>query len=287
MVKNNSRIIRDKKMVLLNPLIKDNIIIIHDPENINISRACIIGPKDTPYKHGFYFFEFLFPNNYPYEPFKVKFFTNNGITRMHPNFYSCGKVCVSIIGTWTGPGWTSCQNLYSVLLTFLSLFIENPLHQEPGFEKDYSNNNTNYNKLIHHENLNIGIIRMINNIPTGFEEFLPLIIEYLHFNKKDILNECDTIYKAHTQKSPSMWNFSVNIDYNKRKEELEKILDTTKILSEDYINTILDKLPNTINYKGIRELFNNIDINIDLQNILNILQIRNKINIIDGIIKKI
>ena len=56
MSKNLKRIFRDKKMILTDPLIDNNIIVLHDETDVNISRACIIGPSDTPYAHGFYFF---------------------------------------------------------------------------------------------------------------------------------------------------------------------------------------------------------------------------------------
>lgn len=284
-IKNKTRILRDKKMLLSNPLIDNNIIVIHDPENIQISRACIIGPKGTPYKNGFYFFEFLFPDNYPYEPLKVKFYTNNGITRMHPNFYTCGKVCVSIIGTWTGPGWTSCQTLSSVLLTFLSLFIKNPLHQEPGYDKDYTSRNKNYNYIIHHENFKIGMINMINHIPMGFEDFLPIITEYLYFHKDEILSDCTPIHSMKTISSPSIWNFKINIDYKKLYTKLEEIINNSQIIPEDSINKLLETIEKEISLKDARKVL--VYPEYDLQSLLNILQIRKKIKVVNGIIFKL
>jgi len=73
-------------------------------------NACLFGPSDTPYENGYYFFNIKFPNDYPFSPPKVKYLTTNGI-RFNPNLYACGKVCLSILGTWTGPSWTSVQHL--------------------------------------------------------------------------------------------------------------------------------------------------------------------------------
>ena len=46
-----------------------------------------------------------------------------------------GKVCLSILGTWSGPKWTSIMDITTVLLTLQSLLDENPLHHEPGQRK--------------------------------------------------------------------------------------------------------------------------------------------------------
>ena len=39
-----------------------------------------------------------------------------------------GKVCLSILGTWAGPKWTSIMDITTVLLTIQSLLDKNPLH---------------------------------------------------------------------------------------------------------------------------------------------------------------
>ena len=44
-----------------------------DESNIKHIKALIIGPKNTPYENGFYFFNIDFPNDYPFNPPKVKF----------------------------------------------------------------------------------------------------------------------------------------------------------------------------------------------------------------------
>lgn len=37
---------------------------------------------------------------------QVKFLTTGGgCVRFNPNLYVCGKVCLSLLGTWSGPAW--------------------------------------------------------------------------------------------------------------------------------------------------------------------------------------
>lgn len=54
--------------------------------------------------------------------------------RFNPNLYANGKVCLSILGTWSGPGWTSVQTMLSTLISIQSLMNPTPYHNEPGYE---------------------------------------------------------------------------------------------------------------------------------------------------------
>ena len=98
-------------------------------------RALISGPSDTPYAYGAYFFKIKMPTNYPHEPPKFSFYTNDGKIRMHPNLYKNRKVCLDILNTWYGEAWTGCQSLTSVLLTICSILTKEPLTHEPGCDK--------------------------------------------------------------------------------------------------------------------------------------------------------
>jgi ubiquitin-conjugating enzyme E2 Z len=88
--------------------------------------ALIVGPKYTIYEDGYYLFDITYPSNYPLQPPKLKFLTNDGNVRFHPNLYRNGKVCLSILNTWRGQGLTSCQTIKSVLLIIVSILDENP-----------------------------------------------------------------------------------------------------------------------------------------------------------------
>ena len=60
-------------------------------------------PEDTPYTGGCYQFDIYFPVKYPHSAPMVNFrTTGGGIVRFNPNLYQCGKVCLSLLGTWEG-----------------------------------------------------------------------------------------------------------------------------------------------------------------------------------------
>jgi len=152
------RIIKDVKDINTNKedFKKNGIFYKHDDENVLKGYILIIGPNNTPYQYGFYFFEILFSYDYPFTPPKVKYFTNDGYTRFNPNLYINGKVCLSILNTWRGEQWTSCQTLRSILLTLVTIFNNEPLTNEPGIKnthKDFEN----YNKIITYKNLHFSI----------------------------------------------------------------------------------------------------------------------------------
>ena len=44
--------------------------------------------------------------------------------RFNPNLYNCGKVCLSLLGTWSGPGWDpKASTLLQVLVSIQSLIM--------------------------------------------------------------------------------------------------------------------------------------------------------------------
>ncbi|CAD6959755.1 unnamed protein product [Tilletia controversa] len=110
-----------------------------DESRIDVLKACIVGPEGSPYESGLFFFDIWLPSTYNTEPPKVKIITTNGGRyRFNPNLYADGKVCLSLLGTWSGPGWVSGRStLLQVLLSIQSLIMgeEEPSANEPGWEK--------------------------------------------------------------------------------------------------------------------------------------------------------
>ena len=49
----------------------------------------------------------------------LNYLTNDGKTRFNPNLYRNGKVCISLLNTWKGEQWTSCQTIESILLSLV------------------------------------------------------------------------------------------------------------------------------------------------------------------------
>ena len=131
------RLVNDVSEIIKHPLEEHGIYYIHNEENILEGHALIIGPENTPYAYGYYLFRFIFPTTYPYDPPRLVYLTNDGITRFNPNLYRNGKVCLSLLNSWRGEQWTSCQTIRTVLLNLVTLFHNKPLLNEPGIKEDY------------------------------------------------------------------------------------------------------------------------------------------------------
>ncbi|KAI8929902.1 ubiquitin conjugating enzyme [Entophlyctis helioformis] len=145
------------------------ILIEHSDEDIKHIHALIMGPINTPYCLGFFDFTIECGNNYPTEPPKVTARTTaHGTTRFNPNIYSCGKVCLSLLGTWRGDPceqWSAVQGLAGLCVSIQSLMTDMPYRNEPGFDNE--NNKTlleTYNQKITHETLRISICDRFENM---------------------------------------------------------------------------------------------------------------------------
>jgi ubiquitin-protein ligase len=232
-----NRLLKDVRQMIKHPLIDNNIYYIHDDTDILKGYALIIGPSETPYFGGFYFFEFNYPYDYPYSPPKVKYMTNDGVTRYNPNLYKCGKVCVSILNTWSGDKWSACQTINSILLTLCSLLNNMPYLNEPGTHPG-SRDCIAYNKTIEYCNINFVICDLINpnknHISEQFKIFYPYLKEHFYKNYEAILTFVESKKDTFENHIISIYSMNTFIDYNKLKN---KLIDTKTLLDSQNVGS--------------------------------------------------
>uniref|UniRef100_A0A7S1EPV6 UBC core domain-containing protein n=1 Tax=Timspurckia oligopyrenoides TaxID=708627 RepID=A0A7S1EPV6_9RHOD len=150
-----------------------------DESRYDCLRACIVGPENTPYENGLFSFDIFLPESFPNRPPLTRFLTSthNG-TRLNPNLYPNGKVCLSLLGTWHGPGWNSSCTLLQVLVSIQSLILNsNPLFNEPGYERfqNTASGNTpsmKYNHMVRKLTVKYTITSTILNPPYGFADLV-------------------------------------------------------------------------------------------------------------------
>jgi len=198
----------------------------------------ISGPKDSAYENGMYFFQFDFPNTYPFEPPKVKFLNwQNSKTRMHPNMYVCGKLCLSFLGTWSGPSWTSALGLTSIMLSIQTLLDDNPLTNEPGYEKNPKTiEHCKYQKIVQYHNYRDFIMSSMK---------IAIDPEYL---KNDNLHYIEYF----KQFMRDYYKSKLNIIEN----ELNKLIEMYPESQTIFIP--YQQLQSTIDYKGVETVFNEL-----------------------------
>jgi len=162
-----------------------------DKKNLMKQHALIIGPKDTPYFGGFFFFEIIYPENYPTNSPQVTLLTIEKNVRFNPNLYECGKVCLSILGTWSGPSWSPVMNIRLILQSIQSLLCSFPIQNEPGFENTKENEITSmeYNQYLIYNTYRIAIIEVLKNKFNVSSLFKKEIEKEFNNNKSKLTND--------------------------------------------------------------------------------------------------
>jgi ubiquitin-protein ligase len=228
-----TRLLKDVKQIIKTPLTDNGIYYIHDDQDMMVGYAMIIGPSDTPYFGGNYFFKLTFPSDYPHSPPAVKYMTNGDNVRFNPNLYKCGKVCVSLLNTWRGDQWTSCQTISSVLLTLCTLLCKDPLLNEPGITTTHPDM-AGYTESIEYANIKVAVCEIVDkNIlyyMPWFSKFDPIIKENFLKNYDALLAFVNKKSKNRTVVKTGVYSMSVTIDYDQlisRLNESKKLLQTT------------------------------------------------------------
>lgn len=227
------RLIKDIREMTCYMQENGNIFYKHDTENIMVGYAMINGTEGTPYEYGYYFYKFDFPYDYPFSPPKVTYLTNDGITRFHPNFYKNGKCCLSILNTWKGDPWTSCQTILSVMLSLSSLFQNNPLLLEPGVTKE-NKELSKYNEIITYKNFSFSVLYILGVLIDNKEQelgdlykcgliFKDEVLKLFEKNKKIIFDkilEKQVCSKTEIIRT-SIYRMEIKIDYISLGEKLK------------------------------------------------------------------
>jgi len=146
-----------KEISILSNSLPDGIFVKVDEDRFDVMQVMIIGPEGTPYENGCFLFDLYLPPNFPQECPKMKFLTTGGGQfYFNPNLYSEGKVCLSLLGTWEGPGWNAETSTLLQLLVSLQgmVLVDYPLENEPGHEgMSQEADSLAYNKGIRHATL--------------------------------------------------------------------------------------------------------------------------------------
>lgn len=161
----------------------------------DLFRCMVVGPHGTPYALVPFFFDFALPAEYPREPPQAHFHAHYvGNERLNPNLYVDGKVCLSLLGTWSGPSWEPQKStLLQVLVSLQGLvLVEEPYFNEPGHECDVETEQGRQSSALYNEHARLLALRAALNCaqkpPRGFEE---IIARYFLRVGPRLLEECE------------------------------------------------------------------------------------------------
>ncbi|CAE7544838.1 UBC23 [Symbiodinium sp. KB8] len=162
----------------------------------DLFRAMVVGPPGTPYSDVPFFFDLSLSPQYPSEPPLVHFMANyvSSCEKLNPNLYNDGKVCLSILGTWAGPGWDPQKStLLQVLISLQGLvLVEDPYFNEPGHEWECNSEHGRNASALYNENVRLLVLRTALNVskqpPSGFEE---IVASHFARHGPRLLAECE------------------------------------------------------------------------------------------------
>ena len=176
------------------PLDKHGAIFLRWSESqMQLMKALIVAPSDTPYGGGAFVFDIRIPDDYPASPPKCEIVTTGGgVHRFNPNLYANGKVCLSLLGTWAGEPWDSrTSTLHQVLMSIYGLiFVEDPYFNEPGYQATMGTLNgtvqsTAYNVQQKNKTVELAMLNQLKTPPAGFEE---VVKRHFYYRQDDILD---------------------------------------------------------------------------------------------------
>ncbi|XP_026317784.1 (E3-independent) E2 ubiquitin-conjugating enzyme UBE2O [Hyposmocoma kahamanoa] len=107
-------------------------------DRIDLLSVMIAGPTKTPYEDGLFVFDVQLGGEYPRAP-PLCHYHSYCTDRLNPNLYEDGKVCVSLLGTWSGRGvevWGKDSSLLQVIVSLQGLILNaEPYFNEAGYER--------------------------------------------------------------------------------------------------------------------------------------------------------
>ncbi|XP_017040016.1 (E3-independent) E2 ubiquitin-conjugating enzyme UBE2O [Drosophila ficusphila] len=148
-------------------------------DRMDLMSVMMVGPQRTPYQNALFFFDFQMGRDYPKSP-PVCHYISYCTERLNPNLYEEGKVCVSLLGTWSGRDsevWSYSSTMLQVLVSIQGLIlVDEPYYNEAGYEKQRGTQLGNENSRVYNEMAIIKIahstVKQLQNPPLIFRNEL-------------------------------------------------------------------------------------------------------------------
>jgi ubiquitin-conjugating enzyme E2 O len=165
-------------------------------DRMDLYSVMIMGPERTPYENGVFFFDFQLSADYPKAP-PVCHYVSYVSDRLNPNLYEDGKVCVSLLGTWSGKGtetWTPNSNLLQLLVSIQGLIlVAEPYFNEAGYERQKGTQQGVENSRMYNEMVVLKLVqsmtRLASNPPEAFKDEVK---DHLRGHSKKLINRIES-----------------------------------------------------------------------------------------------
>lgn len=225
------RIIKDYEMLRKNKdeLESRGIYIFVDETNISELSVLIVprekkeGDLISPYNFGFFMFKIAYGSEFPMSPPKVTFHPQQNYCRMHPNYYTTGKVCLSVINTWASNDWSPSTSTMSLINVLEERFNENGICFEPAYEMAAKDMKWHYNKAVEYSKYKVCFLDIYDsNMFSIFKEEMTAELQknfpYLMKRLEDLRGE----YGDNSVASTHCYGFKIVCDYSYMIDQMKK-----------------------------------------------------------------
>lgn len=135
---------REHKILRMPSALPSNIYVRTWESRLDLIRVLFVGSVGTPYEYAPFMVDLFLGPNFPIEPPAAHFHSwaseGTGMQgRVNPNLYEDGKICLSLLGTWSGDetkgeGWVSGKStVLQILVSILGLVLV----KEPYYSKSF------------------------------------------------------------------------------------------------------------------------------------------------------
>ncbi|XP_013142988.1 PREDICTED: E2/E3 hybrid ubiquitin-protein ligase UBE2O [Papilio polytes] len=136
-------------------------------DRIDLLSVMIAGPSRTPYEGGLFVFDVQLGGEYPRAP-PLCHYHSYCSDRLNPNLYEDGKVCVSLLGTWSGRGvevWGKDSSLLQVIVSLQGLILNaEPYFNEAGYEKQKGTQQGKENSRMYNEMVLLKLVQSMTRM---------------------------------------------------------------------------------------------------------------------------
>ena len=197
-----------KEMKLLKSSLPKGIHVKAYEDRMDLFSILIKGPESTPYEDGLFLFDLQLSEDYPNTP-PVVHYHSYCSDRLNPNLYEDGKVCVSLLGTWSGKGtetWNpTSSNLLQVLVSIQGLIlVGEPYYNEAGYERHRGTQQGLENSRMYNEMVVLKLFQsMTRLVQNPSDVFKDEIVEHFKAHADRLMTRLEAWKKASEAKDKS------------------------------------------------------------------------------------
>jgi len=226
-----------KELASLADSLPDGIYVRVNEDRFDIMKFMIVGPGTTPYENGCFVFDMFLPDAYPSVPPHCKLVTTgHGQVRFNPNLYNDGKVCLSLLGTWSGPGWDpQVSTILQVLVSIQAMvFVDYPYTNEPSYESQgQSDQSLAYNKGLRQATMKFAMSEWLEDLDSNPRHFVEVARAHFWLQRAYLLEQMDRWSDLNKKVSSACYYWDCNLVLNQDavKECEKKFKDQLNALS--------------------------------------------------------